>query len=325
VGLAAVGCSPGFEDPSTLRDLRLLAVTAEPAEVLVDFAAPPATLPTIMLGALVVQPDGGPRPVPFSARACGNDPAGGGDRGRATGPGSEGDTIALAACPAGSPVVDEGAAMMDPDGSASVPIAFSPTPDLLVEAARADPQSAILGLPLRVSLDIDGGAVVGLKRVVFSPRLDPDQLPNRNPALTMLTWRAHRDEPPAPLTADLPPTVFLGSGLLIAPDRAEVDAEAEPYRAQAISRLDGQVTVEEIPHETLRYSFYATRGTFAPPSVSTEPSPLLENPNTTLETVYHAPAALPPGDPGDVDVYVVVRDERGGCSWARRKLKLLAR
>jgi hypothetical protein len=64
----ALGCTE-FDHPSTVKDLRILAVAAEPSEVILDAGG---TIPPVVFTALVVDPAG--RTLDFSVRACANDP-----------------------------------------------------------------------------------------------------------------------------------------------------------------------------------------------------------------------------------------------------------
>ena len=110
----------------------------------------------------------------------------------------------------------------------------------------------------------------------------------------------------------------MGAKLRLAPSKAE----AEPYRARAFSRDQRRFVIEEMPEETLRYTFYATKGRFSPGGINTNPSPLLSDPVIEIESTYEAPEELKPEDGPEVYIFVVVRDERGGASFARARFSL---
>lgn len=316
-------CTPGFEDPSRIRDLRLLAVMAEPPEVLVDAQNLPTEFPTFVLRPLVVDPRGPGRVVRYTVRACGNAGAGEGE-GRDRGPGNVRDTISQSACSRESPVIAEGQATVGADAVVPIEVSFTPTIEFLTAALRSDPLGAALGLPVTLGFNLIGAdeenQVAAIKRVLFSPRLSPEQKPNANPRIESLSFRKLKGETPMPIDPAAPPEIPLGGRL----DIVASMAEAEPYQAPAYDNRTGTFTIERVEKETLRYAFYATRGTFSPGGFSTEPSPLLNNPVIELVSTYRAPGSLAPGESPDVDVFVVVRDERGGASFARTRLRLRA-
>jgi hypothetical protein len=328
----ALACTPQFDHATTIKDMRLLAVVAEPPEILVDLVlppeAPPSTalemlipepLPSFVLEPLVVDPRAEGRLYEYRVLACGNQPLTL-DRGRDRGPGNVQDTIAQAPCPAEALVVAEGTVVGTADGRVPLSATFTPTVPFLLEALRADPLGAVMGLPITVAFTIraEEEQVVAIKRVIFSPRLSPEHLPNSNPRIDAVFYRNERSEVPVPWDeADLP-QVPLGGKLRVSASRAE----AEPYEARGYSRTERQITVYQVAKETLRYSFYATQGTFSPANVSSEPLPIFNDPVTDLESTYQAPRTLEPGERREVDVFVVVRDERGGASFVRTRLRL---
>ena len=87
VAVAAVGCT-NFEDPTTVIDLRVLAVQVEPSEIILDAdisdpAMPtvdPANNPPVTMTPLIVDPTGGGRAVTYTIIACPNNPFAAGRR-----------------------------------------------------------------------------------------------------------------------------------------------------------------------------------------------------------------------------------------------------
>jgi hypothetical protein len=321
--LWTAGCSPNFENATTILDLRLLGVQADPPEILLDLDALMATgtlpepLPTITLTPLVLDPKGAGRPVSFRVEACANQPdqaVQGGDLNQR--PGRVGDSVADSPCPAGSLLLAEASVIPTADGTVPFSASFAPTLPFLIGAATADPLGIELGLPITVTFIVSAGSeqVVAYKRVLFSRRLTADQIPNQNPVVTTFFWRARHEDPAQVFDAQNPPAILLR-------DRMRVGVQpalAESYPARSYSAERRVFYTEQIAEETLRYNFYATGGVFAPGTLSNDPSPLRTNPTTDLETTYEAP-----GNPAfsgkDVDVFLVVRDERGGTSFARTK------
>jgi hypothetical protein len=316
----AVGaaCTPSFDDPSNVKDLRVLVVVAEPPEILVDEQDPSQALVPVVLRPLVVDPRGPGRAVTYSVRACGNRVEGSSE-GRNMGPGTVRDTVSQSPCPPDAFVVADGTAEVGPDGLAPIEVTFTPTIELLTKALMADPLGATLGLPITVAFTIGAGGeqVVVIKRVIYSPRLSPEHKPNANPRIDMLFHRRTKADAVTPWEADAIPEVSVDGELHIRPNKTE----GEAYEARALSR-QGQMIVEKVPHETLRYRFYATKGTFSPGQVSSDARPIFDNPVVDLESTYNAPATLAPGESPDVDVFIVVRDERGGASFKQARLRL---
>ena len=71
-----LGCGT-FDDPSTVKDLRILAVGAEPSEVILNVATDAdltrAAIPPLFLSPLIANPIG--LPVTVTISVCANDPA----------------------------------------------------------------------------------------------------------------------------------------------------------------------------------------------------------------------------------------------------------
>ncbi len=332
-----LACTPDFEDPSTIKDLRVLAIVADPPEVLVDVGdlatietVPPlaelaakllevaANLPdppTIMVRPLVVDPLG--RSIHYRVVACGNQSTTT-ERGRNMGPGNVRDTISRSVCPSSAQFVDEGD-VVAAAGEAELPLAFAftPTRELLVRAVMADPLGPIFGLPITIELtvSVDAETVVARKRVLFVPRLEPDQMPNRNPTLPGLTFRRQREDQHAPFDPKDPPLVEPGGKLLLTPEIETL----ESYVARVTDRATGRLSTERVGKETLRYSFFTTSGKFSPRQISTLPSPLRSAPTGSLTSDYRAPTLEVPDR---ANVWVVSHDERGGSAVNRLWIRL---
>ncbi|HEX2660569.1 MAG TPA: hypothetical protein VHU40_19945, partial [Polyangia bacterium] len=78
VSLLLLGCGD-FDDPSTVKDLRILAATADPSEVILNVASeadlPGVAIPPLTLTPLIVDARGeNQRPVTLTISACANDP-----------------------------------------------------------------------------------------------------------------------------------------------------------------------------------------------------------------------------------------------------------
>jgi hypothetical protein len=139
--------------------------------------------------------------------------------------------------------------------------------------------------------------------------------------VTGLTLRYSDDDPGLPFNladplAD-PPPVSLGAEVIIEPDRGET----ELYPTMVSDRRTGALTLT-FATEALRYAFFASAGTFSPPSTTTDPPPIRIRPKRPLASHYHAPTVLP--EQGDlVYFWLINRDERAGSSYVRVAVRLV--
>lgn len=326
--LLALSCAE-LDDPSTIKDLRLLAAALEPPEVILDQAAPAAI--DLRLTPLVV--DRTDRPVTFTLRACGNDPL----APAGAGAGASGTNY-----PAGGARSSVGSARCPPDGPLSWTLPVVPAnpggfavtlPRALIDAAFAADVfpghlgvkhgGFDLGLPIAFELSAAAGdeVVVGIKRlIVWQQPIDARHRPNQNPRITTLVGYRERDvttllptTPELPIE-DAPLELHPGEKLWIEPR----GAVAEPYLTTIVDRFTDETQPLAVPAETLRFSFYATAGKFELPETTTGGGfGVTPGPRVALESRYVAPGEVPPAP---VRIFVVVRDERGGASWVERAL-----
>lgn len=348
LGAGLVGCEE-FDDPSTIKDLRLLAAQLEPAEIILDPAAPGAPLPGFKLTPLLVDGPRGPgdsRPFSFSLRACANNPqapsapgAGGEAAGNYPAGGAR-SSVGSARCPADGPTswtLPVIAAAPAP-GAAATGTAFSVTltPVQLDAAFAVDvflghrmiKHGGIdLGLPITFEITARAGdeQITGIKRlIVWKAPITPQHQANQNPQISELI--GYRDRDPvtllpsgdaAALAPDGSATVPAGGGLWLEPR----GAVAEPYVTAVVDRYTDETHPDAVPAETLRYSFYATAGKFEPRETTSELAfgAKTSTGRVPVEARYLAPATAPPQP---VRIFIVVRDERGGTSWIERTLTI---
>lgn len=335
LALFSAACDPGFDDESEVKDLRVLAVEADPPEFLFDvqeiiMAGTIPTPPPSRLRPLVVNPLG--HPLLVSALACPNDPAEAVTGG--AGPGGPRGTVSRGAIcnPGTSDVLLQEQPLPD-DGIA---VDFVPSTALLRRAWDSDPYTKVfggpvLGLPIDVEWTVrsaDGSeALEVVKRVLYDPKLTPDQVPNKNPQITGLqTWTV-RGGPREPLGPDDVRTVKLGGEITIDPAVPDLDAalaQRESYPAIVLDRTTNRPALRNDPPrvEVLRYSYFTSRGRMQPQLTDSRKNPLVTDEILHLESKYVAPKELPPGADPMVTIWIVVRDERGGASYAVRKLRL---
>jgi hypothetical protein len=355
VVLGAAACT-NFQDPTTVVDLRVLAVETQPSEIIlsVDLSDPtnpivdPASNPPVTVTPLIVDPAG--RKVTYSIIGCPNDPfapappslAGGG----AFPAGGARTTVGSQLCDESSP--NTWTLAPGPIDAAESTV-VQPTADMLKAAFMTDlfPDQFghlhggfDLGEPfvLEIKIDAEGELQNVVKRVLYwAQPIDALQVANNNPTIANLTTYAERDPdtalPVGPITAlptDVPfftPPAFTvpaGSSPWIQP----AAGDAEPYETTIIDDITHLTVPLSVERETLRYAFYASAGTFAPARTASE-LPLGFTGTIHLESQYFAPTDVSalPIDPissgGLVTIWVVVRDDRGGESWITRRLAIV--
>jgi hypothetical protein len=331
--LLVAGCS-SFQDVTSVVDLRILGIKADPAEIYVD----PSTLdsrtdPFVSdMTALVIDPKGGGRPVQYSVLAC---PRAIDTVTAATGrngvicehnvPGATPTSLELV--PPDAPL-----STSDPGPEHDIPLHFSVPPSLLQLAFTVDPVAASEGfqLPVTVQFELAAGteSIVATKRMIFSQAVPghPEQAANMNPVVSTVNVYPSRDAQARPIGSTVlaendTGTVPLGGHLWFQPD----GGGAESYFTRILTRdSPPQVTVNtDGIVETLRFAYFTDAGVLAPPTTSTEPSPLFTTPDGVihLESQYTAPTVMPANPL--VNVWIVVRDERGGASWTKRQIQLV--
>lgn len=352
LGLLAAALCAGcgdFQDVSTVVDLRVLDVSADPPEILVDptklaaFIADPenAPLPTSgpaqsRLTALIGDPAGGERTITVDAVACPRSidavTAATGRNGIVCAPVDPASTdpnasVAVTAPPPAPPTV----ASRTTFGDAELTLPFSFPADLLVRAYQNDPYARLgFQLPVAFQFTVSAGAEreVAIKRVIFTvpPDGHADQKPNANPRIPSVITYNMRDanaDPidPQPVNLEQPLPVPLDASIWLEPQGAGL--EAEHYFTRELTHDATPQVITSLETETLRYAFYATAGTFSPPSTNTVIPIIRSKPDRAhLESKYQAPRIMP-ADP-NVTFWIVVRDERGGSSWIKGHFLLAA-
>jgi hypothetical protein len=347
---AASACA-SFADVSTVVDLRVLAIEATPSEVVLtvtglpdDPAAPvdpkalaidPASIPTIHLAPLVVEPPAAAgRALTYSLSACPNNPygaappmnmGGGGpdpSGGARTTVGSTTCDDAPLAWVLGSNTTGVFDVTLTPDQ-----LAYAFMHDVYIDQDRRFHGGFDLGLPINLQLTVDDGVerAVAIKRVLVWAQKLPGQVANVAPSVPVIHTYAERTrqwdpiEPIGTLAADTPAHVALGGGLWLEPILPPADVES--YVTTVIDRASHLAVPVTVPRERLRYAFYATAGHFDPARSVSELPPGVSG-RVHLESHYLPPATLDdvPVDAQTqlplVTVWIVVRDDRGGETWA---------
>lgn len=275
-------CDAGFEDPTVVIDLRVLAIEAGPPEVVVDFDPQNPTnvsFPTVSFRALIIDPAGGRHAYRFVA--C-----------------PQQDNLRCDADVSPHLVFGEGVA---PAGQEEVTADLDMTLELIEGAIAEDPFGGFGGVPVNVELRIvaEGGseaqAIYAAKQMTYAARVPEARTANQNPRMAGLT---------------LDGTMFGECRVL--PPRTEVRLEpVEPpdvRETYVVPTLDGG---ERTFTENLRYAWFATAGSFSSGNTG-GPTDAFGN-DPPLFTKWTAPE-----EPATVRLWVVQRDERGGTFWTER-------
>jgi hypothetical protein len=154
-------CTPDFDEIWQVKDLRILALRADPPEVLVASSAIPP--PPVHLTALVVDPSAPEEPVEWQLWAC-----------------SAEKSNCLEAKAQELVKADQ----TRPDHIAAD---FVLGPELLKAALQADPLKGFGGVPVMIDLSVSRGgfSARGVKRLVYGTFSPPEKKPNRNPSIAL--------------------------------------------------------------------------------------------------------------------------------------------
>ncbi|HXN81523.1 MAG TPA: hypothetical protein VN883_03550 [Myxococcales bacterium] len=285
---ALLRCSADFEKQSEIRKLRVLAVAAEPAELIVQPDA--GSAPSTTLTALAVEPSGAPIQTDFALCA---------QQGQLPAPdyGCPGD--------AGIPLPPAGPQMarLDLNDPRYRPVAAQ-LAAALDGGADGGPDGGLAGafsggIPILLGLDAtapspaDGGQQLLRAFTTVPLRLANPNVPiNHNPQLTALQSNG------APLAADGSSIFRAGAIVTLLPIPAPDAKEMTPAGP-----------------ERLTYSFYATQGSLS----------ALRSTDTTAtgEPGIASVDWTAPSLPGRVRFWVVVRDGRGGAGWLVRDVQVV--
>ncbi len=321
-----VGGCGSFADPAIVSDLRVLAITAEPPEQLLEFdiANPPtaqqllAQLKPVEICALLHNP-GDPRPLRWSLTVCGGDIS---DR-----------------CPADEPLLEVAS------GTLANPATTSPEPSLCAtlqpslsflfivqQAIGADQISGLGGINVNVQLafavdeDFATAPLYGAKKIVLAPRIPAERMVNHNPVVTTYTAQLASaakqpfgDAVPLPLgrcldlavRGQVPFTAAAGNRVRITP--IEPAGAREPYVVPTLSGGSRMFT------ESLTYQWLATAGGFTAGSTGGKRD-AFGNP-ALLYSDWKVPTDL--AEPLDVSLWILPRDERLGSAWVETCIRVM--
>ncbi len=319
-------CSLPTDDPSTVHDLRILAIQATPPELRYPVhgsyqlqqcnpdLSGIATWPPIQLQALVADPNGGGRDLAWTWTECPQTPD-------EICPSDPAYVIAKGSGPPSGIAATfdiVGEALAEQQITATCDAGCPPTP-LLTAFADNPLGFCRFGVWLQVGLEIDtpdAGSIYGSKLMVFTPV--PDDYPtdggcplgpdggmpeHDNPTFSVLQL----DQTPLPVSGPVTvPAAVPHTVTPVIPSGAE-----EPY---CVPNFQGGWTNLT---ETWLFSLMTTVGSFSQEQVGAGGFGNVSGGQINLTVNWTTP-----GDGGTATVYSVVRDGRGGTSWITRQVDL---
>ncbi len=298
--LAASACLGDLERASNVYDLRLLGIRVDPPDLVIPDLDPKApqipSIPVFEIEARVGDAFGATRPVQYRITTC-PDP----DRLRCEG--QEGALVL------GEGTVENGVARARLFDRLDQLLQFQ---KLLEDAIAADTYKGFGGLPLLLGVHVWSGEeeVWGAKRLVVWLPMRPDgdvlrQVPGLRPNVN----------PP-------PPAVTVDGVIALPGDRPRIKGRRIPLdvfppdpalrEEYVVPLFDGGVRALR---ENWTYAWFTTKGHFTPETSGGY------NPLQRFDLPTEAVLTLGDDDqPGDLEVVVVVRDERGGETWSVRQV-----
>jgi hypothetical protein len=347
----SAGACGDLDNVTLVKDLRVLAVKAEPAGFLVPLDQPDS-IPDMKatVTALVVDPKGQGATLSFSGAACPDfvdtiTAASGKGSSLCPGPEVTGKlppplNTALAtetlvpgtADPVAMSTIEYAPAVKFGLTPAQIGLFFSPAPNLPAPVAQTVAYNRDFGMDAIVNVDFTLGAqqAAMIKRVVYWPLLPADGLPvgddcpttqvvNQNPVISAVDLFKHRvDGQPVDAYPDMP-TLSLAAKdeLFVQPAYDPASIERYFLRVQNFETM----TIEtQCRHELLTFQFFATAGTFGPEQRSSELPIVLtpEDGKVHLDSQWNPPKAADLPADGKVTIWVIARDERAGATWTSR-------
>lgn len=304
--LLLAACTPDFEKSWRVLDLRVLAIQAEPAEVLASRST--TELPPVQITALAVDPR-----VPATQAV---------------------DWELWACTPEGFTCEDAVQRVLikkDRTPLDQIQASYTIGQDLLLAAIQNDTLRGFGGsVPVKVHLLINGStdSAEGVKRLVYSlhewPTVDP-------PAEGTLSGACRSDGAACDKGLVCDASNVCRRTPNLNPTLTEVTADGksipDPYEVrteQEITLLPKSPTADKETYwvfdfkggtqqleEYLTYSFFVTSGDLSHPTTGGKPSPFLINKKVyDLTSVWTTDKTA-----SDATVWVVVRDDRGGVGW----------
>lgn len=259
--LGIQACTPDFDEVWQVKDLRILALRADPPEVLeatIDATgrlALPETIPPVTVTALVVDPTvSETAPVEWELWLC------------------SAEDVRCDEAEVQQLYVPRHSSPMD-----RITTDVTVPRELLPALLQADPLKGFGGLPVMVELRVWRGpfAARGVKRLVYGAPLPPEKEPNKNPSITDVTVEESQQEE---------------SAWNLLPQSDPADKE----RYWVATFVGGKDQYDEY----LTYAFYTTAGRLSYGTTGGKPSPFVEN--KKIEEVSSDWIPADPAEPTDL-------------------------
>jgi len=269
----ATSCTPDFDDVWQVKDLRILAVRAQPPEVLVPFGV--TDFPEVEITALCVDPLA-PEGALFDWELwiCS----------------AEESRCELARTRS---LVQAARSKLD-----AIETKVKLDEATYLAAIIADPLKGFGGVPVMVELRVsrESFAASAVKRIVYGAPIPTQKTANKNPSIVEIT----ADE--KPLTGELAVSAG-GEKVKLLPKPGAGDKE----KYWVATYTGGERELDEY----LSYAFFTTEGELSAATTGGKPSPFVD------KKKVDDPSSdwTPPKEAGVVDLYLVVRDDRGGVGW----------
>jgi hypothetical protein len=302
--LSLMACTYDFERSSEITDRRILAVQVDPPEL-----APGTPVPdSVRARALVVDPADPLAVAEVRWSSCLRPARAAAAVGRAENtrcPDDEGTVLHAS----GSTPIES--------VSQSIPVSGDVSGMLTAGEGQPAPQ-----IHVQLEVDSEKGPLVAVKQVTVSTRLPEGQEPNRNPAIQGLKldgtdWLP--DEPRVIKYGDCPDE---RKREVVGEDDSLVkvcEYELEPFFDEAEQQFyedRGFSGQQELQRERLLFAWFTTAGSFRQDITRSfdprDPSPDNVGPKNKWRE--------PPTKAERATLWVVVRDGRGGITWARREV-----
>ena len=282
--LASAACSPDFEKFWQVTDLRVLAVTASPPELL--FITPPQTFPPVRITALVTDPIAPDATVDWELWAC---------------------TPEKMSCAEAFMKVKVSGGTSAQDKIAAD---FVLSQELYQVALGKDTFKGFGGLPIKLELRVKRGSFTSsaVKRVVYGLALPPGKWPNNNPSITEVLVDGQALPDPWVVEAD--------KEVVLLPKTPSWDKEIYQvltYTGVTPDCLSGKVTTgcSRTLEEYLTYSYFATSGKIGNATTGGKPKAFVTDKKVTdISTEW-----TPDSSVTEATIWIVVHDDRGGTAW----------
>lgn len=318
--LLVTGCGFGFESPGVVIDRRILAIQAEPPEVIVNNLQP------ITIRALVVEPSGTGLPLTHVWRSCQPD--------LAFSPFA--DKAAYDAtkqrCKEDADNIIENGDSMTSDFATS----FDLPPESVILAQAYGMSGNSSWTPVRLQLRVDGtkSPLYATKDVVVASPGPGDRLPNKNPHLTGLLFDDKPWNPGVPATVvwkqcaadqleEIPdPKTGPKATVKVCHHRITPvfdPSQEEAYQVQLAKPADDGSTIISVK-ERLRFDWYTEVGSWTKEHTE-RPDSISPKETDPLSTKWVEPARL---STTTFRLWIVTSDGRGGVDWTERQVTLNA-